>query len=284
MAIGDMAADQRIAQPQRADHVRSGHRRIIDCVAAPGGGIGFLEPVAVGDFAAPRERDDHQRADQREHADPRMNEKGDEQIDRHPGCVEHAEHRRSGQRLAQRVELAHRLARQPLAAVGLDQSGAHDRGGQRLVDLDAGADEQPRADRLHRGQRCERNDQDDGQEQQGHAPLRGHDAVVDLEHVEHRRDEQQVEHCAEQGRISEVTATSGKGRLERRTRSESFGYRHDAHPHCSRPSPRALPLHAQFNAICTGKIEKIGAPPVSRPAPRYPYAGGQAPRTGSRSQ
>ncbi len=65
-------------------------------------------------FIAPGQEYAEAGANQREDADPRMNEGGDQDVDGDPRRIEKPEHHRARQRLAEHVEFAHDLLGDPL--------------------------------------------------------------------------------------------------------------------------------------------------------------------------
>ena len=206
-----MPADERFANPERSHDIRRRGGEFIAGIGSPGRFIGPLQRLASGLFVAPGEEQQRQRADRRENPHPRVNEEGDEDVNRAPGCIEHAEDRGAAQRLAKNVEFAHDLLGQALRpGSGPNERCVEDRVRQDAVEPDAGAHQQARANRIENRKSRQAEDEDDGQEQQSRPALRRDYAVVNLQHVQHRHDEQQVEKRAEHGRIEEMPAARAK--------------------------------------------------------------------------
>jgi hypothetical protein len=162
-----------------------------------------------------RQHHQHDAADDRHRAQGRVDHEGDQDVDRRPRNVEGGDRHRPRQGLAHDVELAHALGRGPR------RHGAHqllqDAAGQQPIQAQARQGQQPRAHRLQGRLGGQGEGDDQGQVQQGQPALGGHDAVIDLHHVDGRRQQQDVDQGAEHGRgqrcgrQARKAATSGGG-------------------------------------------------------------------------
>ena len=137
-----------------------------------------------------------------------MQQEGDEEEERKPGHVEQGAGDRAADRLADRLEVAHRLDGRVRIA---RHHPLEDLRREQRIEAHARPDQQPVPDRVQRRQRQQRDGQREGDEQQSRLAARRHDAVVDLKHVDGGREEQQVDEQAEHRGRDEMRAAGLDG-------------------------------------------------------------------------
>ena len=120
--------------------------------------------------------------------------KADKQEHRSPRRIEHRGDDRRRHRRPDRIEIAHGLAcRAGIRGHHLLEDARREQG----VDALAGADQQPVADHVEGRQRKQRQRQRQRDEQQGRLAAGRHHPVVDLQHVQRRREIEDVDQQAE---------------------------------------------------------------------------------------
>lgn len=81
---------------------------------------------------------------------------------------------------------------------------------QAPLKLDAGPDERPRAYPFAHGQRHERKDRRKGDDIQRGAIAAGEDKVIDLQHIDGKRELQNIDEHAENKSISKISTANGE--------------------------------------------------------------------------
>ncbi|MNE33555.1 hypothetical protein D3C80_1272310 [compost metagenome] len=180
------------------------------------GAAAFGRPLAGVAFIGQgqKEQDHASRHDQS--AQQRVDHEGDDQIDRSPGDIHQGDGRRTSQGGAQTVELAHRLGRGRLAwrNPASDHQSLKNLTRQQSVQAQGGPHHDPVAHGVQRRQRRQGESDDDGQPDQGEDAAGRHDAVIDLHHVDGRRQVEDIDQGAEEGGQPEVLPTGRQGGLE----------------------------------------------------------------------
>ena len=141
-------------------------------------------------LVAPCDKEEERRSEDRQHADPEMQQEGDEEEEREPGHVEQGAGDGTADCLPDRLEVAHRLH----GRVRVSRHHAlEDLRREQRIEAHARPDQKPVPDRVQCRQGQQRNGQGQCHEQQCRLAARRNDAVVDLKHVDRRREEQQVD-------------------------------------------------------------------------------------------
>ncbi|CAH0300486.1 hypothetical protein SRABI70_04352 [Pseudomonas sp. Bi70] len=191
----------------------------------------------------PGQRHQHEGADQGQQAEPRAEQKDHAQIHRKPGGIEEREQRISGRELAQAGEIAQRLGRglPGIAQIGVERGVEHP---PVEVHVQSGteADHQQAANPLQGPGEHEQADHDEGQHQQGHGVARGEHPVVDLQHVERRRQHQQIDRRREQANVQQPRSAGTQG-LKYLVASRGNGRAHAGTPwrNARRSTPGGIP-------------------------------------------
>ncbi len=138
-----MTPHHRPSHSKRPHHAGGGGALVLACVGRSRGFIGPLEGLPRCLIVAPGEEEEEPSADGRKQSDQRVDDETDQDVDRGPRRVEQREDARSGHRLAEGVELAHRTASDALACgAPLRESGIEDCVGQLPVQAHACPDEE----------------------------------------------------------------------------------------------------------------------------------------------
>jgi hypothetical protein len=137
-------------------------------------------------------------AGQRKRAQHRLEDEDHDQVDREPGRVEKGEQRIPGKELADAGQIRQRLARVAagLLQVLLEGGGVHALA-QPDVELGTDAHQHERTDQFQAAHEQVGADDQQGQHQQRDFVAAGQHAVVHLQHVQRRRQQQQVDDRAE---------------------------------------------------------------------------------------
>ena len=148
---------------------------------------GFTQRLFGHGFVETRQRDQQQRTGRGQHAEPGIEHKDHEQIDRKPRCVEEGEQRRSRDELANVREIPQRL---PGIALALEQvafeRGPVDPQVETALQLAADPDDDEAADDFQQTDKREKPDHHQGQHGQGGFVLRREHPVIDLKHINRR--------------------------------------------------------------------------------------------------
>jgi hypothetical protein len=154
-----------------------------------------------------RQRHEENHRENRQNADPEVQHEGDEQEDRGPRQVEDRGNGRRCHGGTDIVEIAHRLARG--AGIGghhlLEDARSHE-----SVNPLARPDHQAIAYHVECRQGHQSHRECEGDKQQGRLARGRNDAIVDLQHVERRREIEDVDQQAEHRRSNEVPAAIGQ--------------------------------------------------------------------------
>ena len=211
--VAQVAAHHRLAHPQRCDNPGRTDRQVDPRIGHLRADVGLLDRLAGAALVQPAHHRQQQRADQRHRPQRGMDHEAHQNIDRRPRRVEQRQRAHPGHRLAERVEFAqHRRRPRALARHrGLEQR-LEDVGGQQPVEPLAGADQQAGADQIEQRDRRDRPHEDQRQHRQRHRSARRHHPVIDLEHVQRRRQIEDVQEGAEDRGIDEMrTARRHRG-------------------------------------------------------------------------
>ncbi len=218
-----LLVEERLVQPfpapaHAAEHAhRLDHLGVAQVVAGQLAGLdrqlaGLGQRRTGGAFVEPGEGHQGQRADQREQAEPGVEEEDHQQVDREPGCVEEGEQRLAGDELAQGGQVVQRLA--GLLAAGAQvafEGGGVDPPVQLAVEAFADPHQDEAAQRLQRAHEDEHAKRHQGQHQQGDFVGRGQHAVVHLQHVQRGHQHQQVDHPGERRHAAQCAAAGRQG-------------------------------------------------------------------------
>ncbi|MNP02209.1 hypothetical protein D3C76_940570 [compost metagenome] len=169
--------------------------------------VGLGQRLAGGDFGEHGQAHQDQRADQDDQRQYRVDQIGDQQVDRRPRRVEEGEQGVAGEELADLGKVLQGLRRISAGAAEVAlEGGGEDALVQVHVQAVADPDQHaPAGDFQQRHQQVQAAYQD-GQHHQGGDVAADQGAVVDLHHVHRRRQHQQVDHAAERGERVEGTA------------------------------------------------------------------------------
>ena len=168
---------------------------------------------AAGALGQQGHREEGDGADRRRHPEPGVDEETDGQEHRDPGQINDGDRARTGQKAADRIEVADRLgavAGVPAGHGQADHRAVH-RQGEALVEHRRGPHHHARADQVEHALEGIGADQEDRERnQRRHAPA-AQDPVVDLEHVERPGEHQQVHHAREQRNAPERAPALAQG-------------------------------------------------------------------------
>jgi hypothetical protein len=183
---------------QRGDHLGVAHVGVDEAPRAPRFGLRALQRLAAQCLVQHRERDHQQGAAQRHHAQHRVEQKNDEHEHRQPRRVEYRKQPLPAEKAAQQVYVAQpiqmRRAAEPRRL--REQPVQHPRP-EPPVERHPGRHQQPPAQHLeerHHQQRDERRDRED---EQRFLAAAGEHAIEHLQHVQRRREQEQVDRQAE---------------------------------------------------------------------------------------
>ena len=194
------------------NHLAIAKRRVGEGVAAQLAVLRLAHGRADGPLLQQGEADQHHAADQRQHADRRVDEEQGDHEDRNPGDVEKGRRRHAGQGRAELVEVAQGLG--PRAGVaahrGVEQGRKH-LARHPLVQQDAVVDQDPGAKIIDDAEDGESEQRDHRQHDQGGNVLVHQHAAVDLVGVERHREVKQVRDEAERRRHRERVLSLGQG-------------------------------------------------------------------------
>ena len=127
-----------------------------------------------------------------------MHEEQDRHVDRDPGRVEEPEQSVAGEELAQGREILDRLGAglTESTQIGVEHGGEQP-GVERHVEAGADTHQDARAHHLQTAHEQIQPDHQQREDQQGHLAAAGEHAVIDLQHVERRRQQEQIDEGAE---------------------------------------------------------------------------------------
>lgn len=185
-----------------------------------------------------------------------VHDKTHQHINRCPGRVEQRHHAGPRQRTAHRIKLAQRLARN--RQIGPPQRRIQDQRGKGRIKLHPGAHQQPRPHLIKQCQRDQRKHQDKREERERLQPLRRHNAIIDLQHIDRRDDVEQVDERAKSSGGDEMPPTQRKRRCHHGHR---LGWRHrDAQGAATRATMQAARFKVTAAQPRSGNLlQTIGA-------------------------
>ena len=186
---------------------------------------------AAGALGQQGHREEGDGADRRRHPEPGVDEETDGQEHRDPGQINNGDRARTGQKAADRIEVADRLgavAGVPAGHGQADHRAVH-RQREALVEHRRGPHHHARADQVEHALEGIGADQEDRERnQRRHAPA-AQDPVVDLQHVERAGEHQQVHHAREQRHAPERAPALAQG-LRDVGMDRIFGGKHQVAP------------------------------------------------------
>ncbi len=210
-----------LGEPARAHGRQHAHCRQGFRLAQVGRGLlggedrqlpGLGQRFARAAFVDPGEQHQQQRPNQGEQAEPGTEEEDHQQVEREPGRVEEGEQGVAGEELAQAGQVVQRLPDGLLAALQAGaERGVVDALVELHVELAAEADHHQAAHPLQGAEQQVEAEHHEGQHQQGHVVAGAEHPVVDLQHVQRRRQHQQVDHRGEQRDAAQRRAEAAEG-------------------------------------------------------------------------
>lgn len=176
------------AHSQRADDLRHGDRRVVGGVGQ-GGGLAAVGRALAGAALIGQGQDrQHTASGHDQAAEERMDNEGDDQVDRRPGDIHQGDGGGARQGGAQGVEVAHGLGRGWFAR--REPAPHHQMIQNRACKGAVQAQRRPAHHPVPRGVERRQGGQgeadDDGQPRQGQHAAAGHHPIIDLHHVDGR--------------------------------------------------------------------------------------------------
>jgi len=241
-------------------------------------------------FGDDREREHDDRRAPAQGTEPRMQHEEEPQEHRHPRRIEEGADALRADEAAQLGEFAQKRRAAAAPAHARPDDVVEDGRGDVLLHPVADATEQNAADPVERAVNAERNAGDQRQHQQRLGVPGPEHAVVDLQHVKRKREDEEIRQQTQQRRADERPATVSQGDAQRRrlfdTPSQAaLGSRHPAPPglrkraatsgSSDRPSRRRAPIRARSivpsargRPAVAGRSTRpgVGRRPVSRRA------------------
>ncbi|MNE03033.1 hypothetical protein D3C80_955220 [compost metagenome] len=166
-------------------------------------------------------------ANQRHQPQPGAEQEHHQQVHREPRRIEKGKQRLASSELAQAGQVAQYLVRRALVAgqAGL-VSGLEHPWVEAHVHLRAEADHHQAAHPFQQAHEGEQAEDHQAEHQQGHLVARRQHPVIDLQHVQRRRQHQQVDHRSEQANVGKAGA-AGLERLQHLVRRAGAGCFHE---------------------------------------------------------
>ncbi|MNQ82059.1 hypothetical protein D3C85_971010 [compost metagenome] len=163
-----------------------------------GGLIGFGQRFLRRLLGEPGQGHQNQRADQRDQSEYRVNQIGDQQVDRRPRCIEESEQGVAGDELTNLGEILQGLGRVTSGAVqvALECSGEN-ASVEVHVEAVADPDQYAGADHFQRGHQQEQTHHQDRQHRQRRDVATDQGSIIDLQHINSWRQHHDVYDAAE---------------------------------------------------------------------------------------
>jgi hypothetical protein len=208
IAVATPALQQAGHHAHGLQHLGVAQTHVGEGVVARGGRARFGHRPLNAPLAEHGERDEHDRRDQCEQPEIRVENENGENVDRRPKQIEDGVDARPGHELPVDVEIAQRLAgRRGSPDSAFDGGGEH-APGEQPIEPDAGPRQHARAHEVESRKRAESDQEYDREHQQRDMARAVDHPVVDLEHIERACEIKQVDREAEDQRGDEIAPAS----------------------------------------------------------------------------